>query len=136
MKGHVKLELCVGEEAPTPMFKAHTGNKKLVMEDMVRVRVSGRFKPSLLDHLGEPQHTGPKFFKAKRVWFLRSSTTSKEERAMIGERGGEGMEDVIIMRGVPILIAKEGINPRHGGSVLAISPSELAVLEVNFFEVT
>jgi hypothetical protein len=88
-----------------------------------------------LDHLGESRHASPKLFKAKRVRFPRASTTSKEKRAMIGERRREGVEDVVVMRGVPILVAKEGIDPRHGWSILAISPSELAVLEMNLFEV-
>jgi hypothetical protein len=75
-----------------------------------------------------------KLFKSGIERLLRSSATSKEERTMVGERRGEGVEDVIIMASVPIFIAKYGVDFSHCRKFALIGLSELAILEVDLIE--
>ena len=55
---------------------------------------------------------------------------------MIGEGRRKGMEDVVGEGNIPILIAKESVKLAHGGVLLFITPSELAVLEMYLFKIT
>ena len=78
-KGHVVLDFCFGEKAATPRFDPPTGEQKLVVEDVVRVRVLGRLLPRLFDHLKKTWHVHPKFFTPKNIRLLGSTTTSEEQ---------------------------------------------------------
>ena len=55
---------------------------------------------------------------------------------MIGERGGEGVEDMVRERNVPLFIAKVSIKLAHGRFLLSVAPSEFSVLEMNGLEIT
>ena len=55
---------------------------------------------------------------------------------MIRKRRGERMENVIGEGDIPIFITKEGFKLAHGRLLSLMTPSELAVLQMNFLEIT
>ena len=130
------LDFSIGEEATAPNLEPSTGEKELVVEDVVWLRVLGWLLPSLFDHVKKTRHVNPKIFKPKNMGLLGTTATSKEQRTMVGERRGEGLEDEVIMRDVPILIAKKSIKAAHSRGSALVGPSESSILKADLFKVT
>jgi hypothetical protein len=84
--------------------------EKLVVKNVVRLRVSGGLSPSAFNHIQETRHLLPKLLKSKGSRPLWTPATSKEEPTMVRERGGEHMQDVAVMTRVPLIIAKDGVD--------------------------
>jgi hypothetical protein len=104
------LNLGGGEKALTPTFEMLASGDELTVKNMVRVHMPSLFVPSLLDNFEESQHAGPEVLESKGMGSLGTAATSEEEGAMIGEGGGERVKDVLVMRGIPLLVAKEGVD--------------------------
>ena len=53
---------------------------------------------------------------------------------MVRDRGRQRLKNVIVEKDVPAFVREDSVQPDQGGSLTFAAPSELSVLEVNFFE--
>ena len=94
LKGHVELDFVVRENGPAPLAKTPTCSLELVKKHLIGLRVGGFLIPGILDDLLEVRHFSPEVFKTERFWPFWPLVASQQERAMVRERGRQGMEDV------------------------------------------
>jgi hypothetical protein len=90
-KGRMNQNLCVREATPSPFGKHATGVPQFVEENMARFGVRGWLVPSVLHQFTEPGQPHPKVLKLERTRPPGPAIIGKEERAMVRQRGREGM---------------------------------------------
>jgi hypothetical protein len=90
-KGRMDQNLCVREASPPPFGKHATGMPQFVEENMARFGVRGWLVPSVLHHFTESGQPHPKVLKLERTRPPGPTIIGKEERAMVRQRGREGM---------------------------------------------
>jgi hypothetical protein len=108
-KGRMNQNLCVREATPSPFGKHATGVPQFVEENMARFGVRGWLVPSVLHHFTESGQPHPKVLKLERTRPPGPTIIGKEERAMVRQRGREGMENVCVEAKVPLVVGVEGV---------------------------